>query len=105
VVELEFSLPITIRRPHPQVKSLRGKSALTRGPLVYCLESVDNPDFDLFETPLDLETVRAERRPDLLGGVWVLQGETATGQAFTAIPYYAWGNRGESQMTVWVRTK
>jgi DUF1680 family protein len=47
--------------------------------------------------------VCAERRSDLLEGVWVLRGETASGQAFTAIPYYAWANRGASQMAVWVR--
>jgi DUF1680 family protein len=77
--------------------------ALTRGPLVYCLESIDNPGLHLFAARLDPATFQPEFEPELLGGVWVLRGRTHQGQPCTAIPYYAWANRGPSQMTVWVR--
>jgi DUF1680 family protein len=103
VVELEFPLAITLRRPHRRVRSVRGRVALTRGPLVYCLESVDNPGLDIFEAQIDPSTLRAEFSPDRLGGVWLLRGETVQGEPFTAIPYSCWANRGESGMTVWVR--
>jgi DUF1680 family protein len=103
VVEVEFPLAITIRRPHRRVRSVRGRVALTRGPLVYCLESVDNPGLDIFEAQIDPSTLRAEFSPDHLGGVWLLQGETIQGEPFRAIPYFCWANRGESEMTVWVR--
>jgi hypothetical protein len=102
IVEIEFPMPVTVRRAHRKVRSVRGRVALTRGPLVYCLESADNPGMDLFQTRIEPSSVRAEFEPDLMGGIEVLRGETVQGQAFTAIPYAYWANRGESQMTVWV---
>jgi hypothetical protein len=101
-VEIEFQMPITVRKAHRKVKSVRGQVALTRGPLVYCLESVDNPGIDLFHARINPSSVRAEFAPDLLGGVSVLCGETVQGPGFTAIPYAYWANRGESQMAVWM---
>ena len=101
-VTLQLELPITLQRAHPKVKGHAGKAALTRGPLVYCLESVDNPGLDIFNARLRPDSLRAEYHPDLLGGIIVLNGETETGAPVTAIPYHLWGNRGESQMNVWV---
>jgi len=103
MVEIAFEIPVAVRKAHRKVKGVRGRVALTRGPLAYCLESVDNPGLDLFETRIDPSSVRPEFNPDRLGGVWVLRGETRQGQAFTAIPYALWANRGESQMAVWMR--
>ena len=101
-VEIEFRMPVTVRRAHARVRGVRGKAAVTRGPLVYCLESADNPDLELFQIRIDPSSTQAEFDPDLLGGVWGLRGETVGGRAFTAIPYAYWANRGESQMVVWV---
>jgi hypothetical protein len=103
VVEIEFPIEIAVRRADPRVRSCRGKVALTRGPLVYCLESVDNPGLDLFEAEVNLSSLRAEYDPGRLDGLWILQGETRQGQTLVAIPYAWWANRGESQMTVWLR--
>jgi DUF1680 family protein len=103
VVEIEFAMPLVVRRAHRKVKGARGRVALTRGPLVFCLESADNPELDLFEAEIDLASLTAEFDPDLLGGIWVLSGKTAQGEAVTAIPYLSWANRGESQMVVWVK--
>ncbi len=101
-ITLQLELPITQQRAHPKVKGHAGKAALTRGPLVYCLESVDNPGVDIFTDRLRAESLHAESAPDLLGGIWVLRGETENGTPVTAIPYALWGNRGEAQMNVWV---
>ena len=101
-VEIEFQMPITARKAHRRVRSVRDRVALTRGPLVYCLESMDNPGLDLFQARLDPSSLRTEFDPDLLGGVGVLCGETRQGKTFTAIPYAYWANRGESQMAVWL---
>jgi DUF1680 family protein len=88
----------------------RGRVTLMRGPIVYCLEAPDQPfavkDFVLPAA----EAVRAEARPALLGGVTVLRGEgrlakSGAPAAFTAIPYYAWANRGAAAMTVWIPEK
>ena len=102
-ITLRMELPITLQHAHPRVKGHTGKAALTRGPLVYCLESIDNPGLDIFTARLRPESLHAEPAPDLLGGSWVLRGETETGAPVTAIPYHLWGNRGESQMNVWVK--
>jgi DUF1680 family protein len=61
VIELEFGMPLAIRRSHPRVKGVQGRVALSRGPLVYCLESVDNPGVDIFATRLDLDSLQTTR--------------------------------------------
>jgi DUF1680 family protein len=103
-LDLEFEMPIVLRRPSPRLQGHKNKVALSRGPLVYCLESTDNPGTDIFKARIDPETIRAERDHHLLGGVQVLRGKTRGGVDFTAIPYQLWANRGNSQMTVWVNT-
>jgi hypothetical protein len=102
-IEMYLDLPIVLRRAHPKVKGHAGKAALTRGPLVYCLESLDNPGVDIFADRLRTDSLRAEPAPELLGDIWVLRGETVSSVPVTAIPYALWGNRGESQMNVWVK--
>ncbi|NIV30225.1 MAG: hypothetical protein GWN58_12235, partial [Anaerolineae bacterium] len=54
------------------------------------MESVDNSGTDLFRARIDPSSARAEFAPDLLGGIWVLRGETVRGRTFTAIPYAYW---------------
>jgi len=101
-LELSFDTSIQLRRAHPKVKGHAGKVALTRGPLVYCLESVDHPAEDIFTAKVAPSTFREEYVPDLLGGCVVIHGKTTDGGPLKFIPYFLWGNRGESQMTVWV---
>jgi DUF1680 family protein len=103
VIELDFDLPVTVRRADRRLRRQRGQVALTRGPLVYCLESPDNPGLDLFALRLKPDSLRVESAPDLLGGIRVLCGETVDGRPVTAIPYMLWANRGESQMVVWIK--
>ena len=98
-------MPIQMRRTHPKVKGHAGKVALTRGPLVYCLESVDNPEVDIFTAQLDPSSLRDEFFPDLLGGTVAIHGRTTDGAPLKFIPYFLWANRGESQMTVWANCR
>jgi DUF1680 family protein len=105
IVELEFPMRIDVLRPHPKVRSSKGRVTLTRGPLVYCVESVDNPDVDVFDVTADLSTLRAEFSQAHLGGVWVIRGNDTDGTPFTAIPYYCWANRGKAQMTVIIKVQ
>ena len=123
---LELTLRMEVERMHadPRVRAAYGKVAIQRGPLVYCLEQVDNGT-DLYSVSLpasaELQTVN---RPDLLGGVVAI---SARGKARRAsvpakalyetggsdnsvedrrllfIPYYAWANRAAGEMIVWVR--
>ena len=122
---VDLSLPMP---PVPLVSDYRlaenrGSVALQRGPIVYCLEAVDNPGVDVLDVLLDpAAPVAATHRPDLLGGVTVLAAAGASPAAgprplyrrwhaeppalrpvpLTAIPYYAWNNRGPGAMTVWM---
>ncbi len=114
---IELTLPMPVRRvvANDRVADDRGMVALERGPLVYCGEGVDNGGsvFNLL-VPTDAEFQFAYR-PDLLGGVGTIAGNVLAlgrgpdgvsirreAQSFTAIPYYAFGNRGPTQMAVWL---
>lgn len=102
IVEFNFDMSIQVRHAQPQVQGHAGKVAITRGPLVYCLESLDNSGVDIFTAQLDLTSLREEFVSDLLGGCVVIHGKTTDGKHLTLIPYFLWANRGASQMTVWV---
>ncbi|WP_367048795.1 hypothetical protein [Streptomyces sp. Je 1-332] len=108
-VVLDLALDVRLTEPAPRVDAVRGCLAIERGPLVYCLESVDQrPGLRLDEVTLTpaVRTV-AEHRPDLLGGVTVV---TTTGHRrsdgapipLTAVPYHAWANREDGAMRVWI---
>ncbi len=109
VVHIYFPMPVQRLVAHPKVADTHGRVALQRGPLVYALESEDNgPDLERLRIPVDAD-IRTVVRNDLLGGIQVLAGDgTDVGgsgkpRPFVAIPYFAWANRGPSEMRVWVR--
>jgi uncharacterized protein len=104
VIDVYFDTDIQLRRAHPRVKNHKGKTTVTRGPLVYCLESTANPDVDIFSIMLDPKSLSAQTDQDLLGGVMKITGKSVDGKELVFIPYFLWGNCGSSQMTVWVNT-
>ncbi len=104
VVDLEFEMPVMVRQASKHVHGHNGKVSLSRGPLVYCLESNDNVGIDIFNARIDPNSIRVEYSPALLGGILIVRGITTDGKEFNAIPYQMWANRGESQMTVWINT-
>jgi len=123
-IELDLPMEVVFIEAHPLVEESRAQVAVMRGPLVYCLESPDLPE------GVDIDTVaivpsgrwQAQWRDSLLGGVIVVEGEAvvrptgdwsgrlyrrydpAAGRRLRVrlIPYFAWANRGRSQMTVWL---
>jgi uncharacterized protein len=126
-IELELAMSPILMEAHPRVDPTRNSVAIQRGPLVYCLEGVDQePGVDLFDVEIDEHTpLTSTWRPDLLEGIVVVEGSGAVvdladwqdqlyrpvdqnGQTstqpitLTAIPYYAWANRGENSMRVWI---
>jgi DUF1680 family protein len=122
VVTLSLPMPVERIEAHPAVHEDAGRVALQRGPLVYCLEEVDNgPHLRDVVLPRDV-ALEASYDADLLGGVVVIRGRgwrrdaTAWGgdlyrpagsstqaTTVTAIPYYAWANRAPGEMLVWMR--
>lgn len=123
-VELRLPMPVVVQEADPRVRQLQGQKALTRGPLVYCLEEKDNGK-DLANLYLPRKPVFHIRHdPKLLAGVTVLSAkvlrrQTHTGQnelygsqvssqkAFRlkAVPYFAWANRGIGEMRVWISSR
>ena len=102
---IELDLPMEIKRieANPQVKDNAGRVAVTRGPLVYCFEGCDN-DGRVRNIILDRDPkFTARHRPDLLGGVNVIEGKARGDRTVTAVPYYAWDHRDPGEMLVWVR--
>jgi DUF1680 family protein len=123
VIKLHLPMPVQLMASHRLMEHTRGQVAVTRGPIVYCLESTDLPEGTAIEDvriPRDASwTIRHE--PDLLTGVTVLETE-ATALPFPKgdalyeplaneeprtvpirlIPYFTWNNRGEPKMTVWL---
>ena len=103
-----FDLPMTVRRvvADERVADDRGKVALERGPLVYCVEGVDNGGSVLDMVVPDGASFRVEDRPGLLHGVTVLRAAVSDGQgrprSLLAVPYYAWSHRGPGEMAVWL---
>jgi len=103
--EIELNLPMPVRRvvSHESVKDNLGKVALQRGPLVYCVEGVNNDGQVLNRHIPDDSSFEVEFRPDLLGGINVITGKRVDDSGrFVAIPYYAWSHRGEGEMAVWL---
>jgi DUF1680 family protein len=94
----------------------KDRFAFQRGPIVYCLEGPDNRDSTVQNITINKMAVsNALYKPDMLNGVEVITAEGTgskrqlnsssllqTEQSVTAIPYYAWANRGASEMTVWI---
>jgi DUF1680 family protein len=114
---IELRLPMTIRRiaANDRVEADRGRVALQRGPIVFCAEWPDNPQGHVRNLMLNDNTrLTAEFKSGLLGGVTVIKGNAVSlaydeqnkvvrrEQEFTAIPYFAWANRGPGEMIVWI---
>ncbi len=97
---LELAMPVEMVSSDPRVKNNEGMRAVCRGPLVYCLEEVDNPQIDdaqLSENTLFTDTFEAT----LLDGVVSIVSEK-DGVKDKFIPYYAWDNREAGKMKIWV---
>ena len=110
---VELNLPMEVRRivANDNAEDLRGKVALERGPVVYCLEGNDQKDSIVFNKYLLASApVSAHFEQSLLGGVMVLESQgkevEQNGEVkdvtLRAIPYSTWNNRGPQQMEVWV---
>lgn len=91
-VEIELPLPVQRVRADPRIAATRGQVALRRGPLVYNVETADQPNIDLALGPEELTT---RWRPDLLGGVQTIEGRWSDGSPLVAIPNHVRLNRGD----------
>ncbi|SDQ50990.1 glycoside hydrolase family 127 protein [Flagellimonas zhangzhouensis] len=96
-IALEFPMSVRKVEANPLVEEDKGKMSLEYGPLVYAVEEVDNKgSFDNIHVSNN-DAFKVEMQPELLGGV-----NTISNENLTAIPYYAWSNRGIGKMKVWL---
>ena len=127
-VGLQMTMVPQVLEANPRVADDTGRVAVQRGPLVYCLEGLDQSDgVSLSDVALELgkspdSEFQSEMKSDLLGGVLLLHHEGVsyersaasglypryTGEnvrtkkvPMTFIPYYAWANRQATSMQVW----
>ena len=124
-LELSLEMPVSFLSANPRIYEDAGKVAVSRGPLIYCLEEPDNGR-NLHLVRLGNarpENCRAEWKPDKLGGIVEITspgiresddgwGDTlysaekpvaSSPVTLTWIPYYAWANREPGEMRVWIR--
>ncbi|WP_433900377.1 beta-L-arabinofuranosidase domain-containing protein [Sphingobacterium puteale] len=113
---VDLVLPMDVKRTiaNDQVKEDRGKVVLERGPIVYCLEWPDNNGKVSNAVLTDDATVESSYQSDKLNGIVTLtmNGKSTArdpqnkiveeDKQLTAIPYYAWANRGAGEMEVWI---
>ena len=114
VVELNLPMPVRRVLTNEKVIGNVGRAALTRGPIVYCAEGIDNSGNISNLMLADAQQLVASYDESLLGGMTVIQGSasawqmdskeslTSEMQQFKAIPYYAWNHRGAGEMAVWI---
>ncbi len=122
-ITVSFEAPAHFVYANPEVRRDEGKTAIVRGPLVYCLEECDN-GANLPAISADTNAPLSESDSDLFGGCVTVQGtgrrireDSWTGElygdrkpesgevSFTAIPYPYWNNRGPGEMLVWLRAQ
>ena len=126
-VELTLAMPVERVMPHPSIRQTAGQIALQRGPLVYCLEEVDNGSRLANVCIPANAALGAAFDSELLGGASVISaarrfalsrrkkatalyrhhsqtGYNETAFTFKAIPYYMWANRDLGEMRVWIRS-
>lgn len=122
-MDVELTFPMEIKRNYcnPLVSEDIGKVAISRGPFVYCLEGVDNgTSLNCLRLPEDA-SFEYQYKADLLNGVGIINTAgkrlelsksrdlytnsrpSEQDASLTFIPYYAWANRGENEMEVWIR--
>ncbi|MBS1802367.1 MAG: glycoside hydrolase family 127 protein [Acidobacteria bacterium] len=120
---VDFDMPMPIRQvfANPLIAANVGRCAIMRGPLVYCVESVDNPGRITELLMMHPAPIKENFDESMLKGVVVLraQGATAhpqedvlystsrqlganTSAVITAVPYYSNANRGPVDMAVWL---
>ncbi|MEO1011800.1 MAG: beta-L-arabinofuranosidase domain-containing protein [Bacteroidota bacterium] len=121
-ISLHMPMDIVYVEGHPRIEEVRNQVAVKRGPVVYCVESADIPEkANIYDVYISAgNELKAKYRPDYLGGVTTIDGtlllrqDEAKGmytevgrtsfESHTTqlIPYFAWSNRGEGEMTVFM---
>lgn len=122
-IDIQLDMQVRMIESNPLVEETRNQTAIKRGPIVYCLEEMDVEDgqsIDNVLIPADMELKTVQTIIDgsqvigLTGKARLTNDESWKNTLYREvkksektvniklIPYYAWGNRGKSDMTVWM---
>lgn len=123
-IELVLPMSVQLLEAHPLIEETRNQAAVRRGPIIYCLESTDLPNnVEIIDVTISSNARYKDRFiKELLGGITVVETKAHAlvrkdwGQILyrrmiprepkaidiRLIPYYAWNNRGDCEMTVWM---
>lgn len=123
IVEFDMDMEVKLLESNPLVEETRNQTVVKRGPLVYCLESMDiegGKKIDNVLIPADMKfstkeiSIDGSRMVALEGTARLIEDEAWTNTLYREvgkadkkvkiqlIPYFAWGNRGKAEMTVWM---
>ncbi len=100
IIKINFPMPINIHNSHKKVRNNRNRVAFSRGPLVYCFESLDNPDLDILKEQINMKRKAVAYTSEGLTKLKLLNKEN---EELIARPYFSWGNKGKSSLLVWIR--
>ncbi len=111
-ITLKLPMPVQFNRANELVLADRDKVAITRGPLVYCAEGVDNNGavqrffMDKLPAPESaivrlMQDKIVHNIPEITLPAHTQEGDKVQEEELNLIPYYAWNNRGDSSMVVW----
>ncbi len=105
-IRINFPMKIIIHRSHPKVRTNKKKIAISRGPLVYCLENFDNPNAKVPKARINLnEPLKASFSDKYFNGIQIIEGKDFSDDPLVFIPYFLWANRDISKMQVYVNEK
>lgn len=118
-VTVDLPMPVQFIEANPHVQDMAGRYAVTRGPIVYCMEGVDNGE-DLRDItlladgdaavksedgmPAPILYMAAERRPET-AALYRPRSTERVPVTARLIPYFAFANRGESDMLIWTQVR
>jgi len=120
---INFDISPSFYISHPEIESTKNCIAIKKGPIVYCLESIDNPKISLFSSKIKKQKLNEKFEKGFFDWVPIIYGEIMNlettklpiyenekfypeliykKERFKAIPYFLWANRGKSKMVVWI---
>ncbi len=104
-VELTFPMEAQLLRSHPSVAANENRLAIQKGPFVYCIEEIDQPELSrwlLSEKTIIVSEKKTTNGPESYA--LLLKDPSKQLPDLKAIPYYAWANRGKGKMEVWLQS-
>jgi DUF1680 family protein len=118
IVTVDLPMEVHVMQANPHVQDNAGRYAVMRGPIVYCLEGIDNGENLRDIALVEASEIRVERedlpapvlymsatRRKAFDALYALKSNERTSFTARLIPYFAFANRGESDMIVWVQVQ